>query len=93
MLNGDWREPAFEHYCYTDNCCNGQHKETCIDRIVPTLPQAVLNKNFDMVTIVNETRSSCAIDFNFRTGMIFWSDVMTRKIYRLVQNRQIAVLQ
>jgi len=41
-----------------------------------------LNKNFDMVTIVNETRSSCAIDFNFRTGMIFWSDVMTRKIYR-----------
>ena len=28
------------------------------------------------------TRSSCAIDFNFRTGMIYWSDVMTQKIYK-----------
>ena len=27
-------------------------------------------------------RSSCAVDFNFRTGMIFWSDVMTQKIYK-----------
>ena len=35
-----------------------------------------------MVPIVNETRSSCAIDFNFRTGMIYWSDVMTQKIYK-----------
>ena len=41
-----------------------------------------LNKNHDMVAIVNDTRSSCAIDYNFRTGMIFWSDVMTQKIYK-----------
>ena len=44
--------------------------------------KVALNRNFDMVTIVNETRSSCAIDFDFRTGMIFWSDVMTQKIYK-----------
>lgn len=36
----------------------------------------------DMVSIVNDTRSSCAIDFDFRTGMIYWSDVMTKKIYK-----------
>lgn len=41
-----------------------------------------LNKKHDMVTVVNDTRSSCAIDYNFRTGMIFWSDVMTQKIYK-----------
>ena len=41
-----------------------------------------LNNHHDMVSIVNDTRSSCAIDYNFRTGMIFWSDVMTQKIYK-----------
>ena len=41
-----------------------------------------LNQNNDIVSIVNNTRSSCAIDYNFRTGMIFWSDVMTQKIYK-----------
>ena len=41
-----------------------------------------LNNHNDMVSIVNDTRSSCAIDYNFRTGMIFWSDVMTQKIYK-----------
>lgn len=41
-----------------------------------------LDHHNSMVSIVNETRSSCAIDFNFRTGMIYWSDVMTQKIYK-----------
>ncbi len=41
-----------------------------------------LDTHNDMVAIVNETRSSCAIDYNFRTGMIYWSDVMTQKIYK-----------
>ena len=41
-----------------------------------------LNQHNDIVSIVNNTRSSCAIDYNFRTGMIFWSDVMTQKIYK-----------
>ena len=43
-----------------------------------------LDHHNSMVSIVNETRSSCAIDFNFRTGMIYWSDVMTQKIYKWV---------
>ena len=41
-----------------------------------------LDHHNSMVSIVNETRSSCAIDYNFRTGMIYWSDVMTQKIYK-----------
>jgi len=35
-----------------------------------------------MTPIVNNTRSSCAVDFNFKTGMVFWSDVMEEKIYK-----------
>lgn len=35
-----------------------------------------------ITSIVNETRSSCAVDYVFRTGTIFWSDVMTQKIYK-----------
>ena len=41
-----------------------------------------LDRHNSMVSIVNDTRSSCAIDYNFRTGMIYWSDVMTQKIYK-----------
>ena len=44
-----------------------------------------LDSRNDIVAIVNETRSSCAIDFNFRTGMIYGSDVMTQKIYKYVE--------
>ncbi|XP_040568074.1 low-density lipoprotein receptor-related protein 8 isoform X1 [Lepeophtheirus salmonis] len=40
-----------------------------------------LDRN-DMTSIVNSTRSSCALDFVFRTGMIFWSDEVTQKIYK-----------
>ena len=32
--------------------------------------------------IVNNTRSSCAVDFYFKTGMVFWSDVVEEKIYK-----------
>ena len=35
-----------------------------------------------MTSIVNTTRSSCAVDFEFKTGMVFWSDVMEEKIYK-----------
>ncbi|XP_023327750.1 very low-density lipoprotein receptor isoform X3 [Eurytemora carolleeae] len=34
-----------------------------------------------LTSIVNSTRSSCALDYVFKTGMIFWSDVMEEKIY------------
>jgi len=35
-----------------------------------------------MTAIVNNTRSSCAVDFHFKTGMVFWSDVREEKIYK-----------
>lgn len=35
-----------------------------------------------MTSIVNETNSATALDFVFRTGMIFWSDVTDKKIYK-----------
>ena len=35
-----------------------------------------------MTPIVNNTRSSCAVDYDFKTGMVFWSDVMEEKIYK-----------
>ncbi|XP_059098508.1 very low-density lipoprotein receptor-like isoform X2 [Tigriopus californicus] len=41
-----------------------------------------LDRGGAMSSIVNETRSSCAVDYVFKTGMIFWSDVMTQKIYK-----------
>eukprot|EP00095_Tigriopus_kingsejongensis_P002956 maker-scaffold243_size241480-snap-gene-1.20 protein:Tk02956 transcript:maker-scaffold243_size241480-snap-gene-1.20-mRNA-1 annotation:"lipophorin receptor" len=41
-----------------------------------------LDRGDAMSSIVNETRSSCAVDYVFKTGMIFWSDVMTQKIYK-----------
>ena len=34
-----------------------------------------------LAPIVNTTRSSCAVDYNFRTGMVFWSDLWEEKIY------------
>ena len=34
-----------------------------------------------MTPLVNNTRSSCALDFHFKTGMMFWSDVMEESIY------------
>ena len=34
-----------------------------------------------MTSIVNTTRSSCAVDYDFKTGLVFWSDVMEEKIY------------
>ena len=36
----------------------------------------------EMTSIVNETKSATALDFVFRTGMIFWSDVSEQKIYK-----------
>ena len=38
----------------------------------------------EMVAIVNDTKSATALDYVFRTGMIFWSDVTDEKIYKLV---------
>lgn len=37
-----------------------------------------------MVAIVNDTKSATALDYVFRTGMIFWSDVTDEKIYKYV---------
>ncbi|XP_055379228.1 putative uncharacterized protein DDB_G0282133 isoform X1 [Condylostylus longicornis] len=36
----------------------------------------------EMTSIVNDTKSATALDFVFRTGMIFWSDVSTQRIYK-----------
>lgn len=36
----------------------------------------------EMTSIVEETNSATALDFVFRTGMIFWSDVTDKKIYK-----------
>ncbi|KRT81663.1 EGF-like domain containing protein [Oryctes borbonicus] len=36
----------------------------------------------EMTSIVNQTNSATALDFVFRTGMIFWSDVTDKRIYK-----------
>lgn len=36
----------------------------------------------EMTSIVNETKSATALDYVFRTGMIFWSDVTEQRIYK-----------
>lgn len=38
----------------------------------------------EMTSIVNDTKSATALDFVFRTGMIFWSDVSEQKIFKWV---------
>ncbi|XP_054083519.1 very low-density lipoprotein receptor isoform X5 [Zeugodacus cucurbitae] len=38
--------------------------------------------HMEMTSIVNSTKSATALDFVFRTGMIFWSDVSTQSIYK-----------
>lgn len=36
----------------------------------------------EMTSIVNETKSATALDYVFRRGMIFWSDVSEQNIYK-----------
>jgi len=36
----------------------------------------------EMSAIINSTKSATAIDFVFRTGMIYWGDVSEKKIYK-----------
>lgn len=38
----------------------------------------------EMTAIVNNTKMATALDFVFRTGMIFWSDISEKKIYKCV---------
>uniref|UniRef100_U5ER34 Putative low-density lipoprotein receptor n=1 Tax=Corethrella appendiculata TaxID=1370023 RepID=U5ER34_9DIPT len=38
--------------------------------------------HIEMTSIVNDTKSATALDFVFRTGMIFWSDVSEQRIYK-----------
>ncbi|XP_070504583.1 very low-density lipoprotein receptor isoform X2 [Chironomus tepperi] len=50
----------------------------------------------EMTSIVNETRSATALDYVFRTGMIFWSDVTEQRVYKAPIDEgteQIVVLQ
>lgn len=35
-----------------------------------------------MTLIVEKTRSATALDYMFRTGMIFWTDTHEGKIYK-----------
>ena len=39
-----------------------------------------LNSSSKLTKILG--RSSCAVDFHFKTGMIFWSDVRDERIYK-----------
>lgn len=39
----------------------------------------------EMTSIVNDTKSATALDYVFRTGMIFWSDVTEQRIYKWVK--------
>lgn len=41
----------------------------------------------EMTAIVNDTKSATALDFVFRTGMIFWSDFTEQKIFKYVDCR------
>ncbi|XP_038117603.1 very low-density lipoprotein receptor isoform X1 [Culex quinquefasciatus] len=36
----------------------------------------------EMTSIVNDTKAATALDFVFRTGMIYWSDVSEQRIYK-----------
>ena len=36
-----------------------------------------------LTSVINSTRSACAVDFSFKTGKVFWSDVTTERICRL----------
>ena len=36
----------------------------------------------EMTSLVNGTKMATALDYVFRTGMIFWSDVSEKKIYK-----------
>ncbi|CRK98878.1 CLUMA_CG012179, isoform B [Clunio marinus] len=50
----------------------------------------------EMTSIVNDTKSATALDYVFRTGMIFWSDVTEQRIYKAPIDEgteQIVVLQ
>ncbi|XP_030078632.1 low-density lipoprotein receptor isoform X1 [Drosophila hydei] len=38
--------------------------------------------HMEITSIVNNTKAATALDFVFRTGMIFWSDVNTQSIYK-----------
>lgn len=44
-----------------------------------------------ITAIVNETRGSTALDFVFKTGMIFWTDALDKCIYKWV-NPDLSVL-
>lgn len=46
-----------------------------------------------MTSIVNDTRSATALDYVFRTGMIFWSDVTEQRIYKWVCRQQNSILK
>ncbi|XP_055304878.1 low-density lipoprotein receptor-like isoform X2 [Sitodiplosis mosellana] len=50
----------------------------------------------EMTSIVNNTKSATALDYVFRTGMIFWSDVSEQRIYKAPideGNERIAVVK
>ena len=50
-------------------------------------PHTLLTSHLTLPTTSKRTilgRSSCAVDFHFKTGMIFWSDVRDERIYKYV---------
>ena len=36
----------------------------------------------EMSAVVSNTRSACALDFDWRTGRVFYSDIIEEKIFR-----------
>ena len=37
-----------------------------------------------LTSVINNTRSACAVDFSYKAGLVFWSDIMEEKIYRWI---------
>ena len=48
---------------------------TADDVPVSTVPQ-------EMSAVVSNTRSACALDFDWRAGRVFYSDIIEEKIFR-----------
>ena len=53
--------------------------------LIFTQKQSIRNLALDrkiMTSVINTTRSACAVDYSYKMGLVFWSDIMEEKIYR-----------
>ncbi|XP_014362948.1 low-density lipoprotein receptor isoform X8 [Papilio machaon] len=81
---------TFKCECYSGYARDPRDRTRC--KATEGHPSLLFARRFDirkisldhheMVAIVNDTKSATALDYVFRTGMIFWSDVTDEKIYK-----------